>query len=336
MPGAAGPRADRAAGLSRAARRSSMTTCARSGRCSTPPRTFQRTVYRPGRDLPVRSLGAARRRSRSGTARRAAAGSWSACLGYSRAGAGALVFSKQTPDLLFGIRPLPVVAGRAAARRWSGTARPALHAGGGRPTEAFAGVLRAAARSAGISATPATRRPRASSSACRTSWSASFEPGPARSPTSSTSSCSSTRWFDERANARMHKTLRAARSTGCVEEREVMAPLPATPPDIDRRWVLRVPPDPYLRFDTCDYSLDPRPGRPPRRGPRHPARGHWRSRWTPASSPAGTPRSFARHRTITALEHARALQDAARRAPRRRRRRVVEVRSLAAYDALIA
>ena len=25
-----------------------------------------------------------------------------------------------------------------------------------------------------------------------------------------------------------------------------------------RRWVLRVAPDPYLRFDTCDYSLDPR------------------------------------------------------------------------------
>ena len=31
----------------------------------------------------------------------------------------------------------------------------------------------------------------------------------------------------------------------------------ATAPDTDRRWVLRVPPDPYLRFDTCDYSLDP-------------------------------------------------------------------------------
>ena len=37
-----------------------------------------------------------------------------------------------------------------------------------------------------------------------------------------------------------------------------MAPLPDAAPDVDRRWVLRVPPDPYLRFDTCDYSLDPR------------------------------------------------------------------------------
>jgi hypothetical protein len=37
-----------------------------------------------------------------------------------------------------------------------------------------------------------------------------------------------------------------------------MAPLPATAPDTDRHWVLRVPPDPHLRFETNDYSLDPR------------------------------------------------------------------------------
>lgn len=36
-----------------------------------------------------------------------------------------------------------------------------------------------------------------------------------------------------------------------------MTALPALAPDTDRRWVLRVPPDPFLRFDTCDYSLDP-------------------------------------------------------------------------------
>jgi hypothetical protein len=35
-----------------------------------------------------------------------------------------------------------------------------------------------------------------------------------------------------------------------------MAVLPA-PPDIDPGWVLRVSPDPYTRFDTCDYSLNP-------------------------------------------------------------------------------
>ena len=36
-----------------------------------------------------------------------------------------------------------------------------------------------------------------------------------------------------------------------------MRALPAREPDVDRRWVMRVPPDPHLRFDTCDYSLDP-------------------------------------------------------------------------------
>ena len=29
-----------------------------------------------------------------------------------------------------------------------------------------------------------------------------------------------------------------------------MRALPEHEPDLDRRWVMRVPPDPYLRFDT--------------------------------------------------------------------------------------
>jgi hypothetical protein len=56
----------------------------------------------------------------------------------------------------------------------------------------------------------------------------------------------------------VHKTLRCRPIDRLLEERAVMAPLPQAGPDVDRRWVIRVPPDPYLRFDTCDYSLDPR------------------------------------------------------------------------------
>jgi hypothetical protein len=37
-----------------------------------------------------------------------------------------------------------------------------------------------------------------------------------------------------------------------------MHPLPARLPDADRRFVIRVPAQPYLRFDRNDYSLDPR------------------------------------------------------------------------------
>src|SRR5919206_2093129 len=87
-----------------------------------------------------------------------------------------------------------------------------------------------------------------------------------------------------------------------------MAPLPATPPEVDRRWVLRVPPDPYLRFDTCDYSLDP--GLVGRR-----VEARITDREVLAIALDGGElacrhaRSFARHRTITALEHARPLKD---------------------------
>ncbi len=35
-----------------------------------------------------------------------------------------------------------------------------------------------------------------------------------------------------------------------------MAALPQQMPDTARRWTMRVPPDPHLRFDTNDYSLD--------------------------------------------------------------------------------
>ncbi|MBA3407436.1 MAG: hypothetical protein H0U06_05140 [Solirubrobacterales bacterium] len=132
----------------------------------------------------------------------------------------------------------------------------------------------------------------------------------------------------------MHKTLRCRPIDRLLEERQVMAPLPETPPDTDRRWVLRVPPDPYLRFDTCDYSLDPRLV-----GRRVEARVTDREVLAvcldSGELAARHARSWARHRTITALEHARSLK-AQRQERRSVREPVVEVRSLAAYDALIA
>jgi hypothetical protein len=52
-----------------------------------------------------------------------------ACLGYSRAGAGALVFSKEIPDLLFGIRRcLWRLGGRPQTLVWDRQA--GLHAAG--------------------------------------------------------------------------------------------------------------------------------------------------------------------------------------------------------------
>ena len=63
-------------------------------------------------------------------------------------------------------------------------------------------------------------------------------------------------WF-VKVNARQHRSIRARPVDRLAEELEVMGALPQVAPDTDRRWVLRVGADPYVRFDTCDYSLDP-------------------------------------------------------------------------------
>jgi hypothetical protein len=138
-------------------------------------------------------------------------------------------------------------------------------------------------------------------------------------------------WF-EKANGRTHKTLRARPIDRLVEERQVMRPLPDDQPDVDRRWVTRVAPDPHVRFDTNDYSLDPHLV-----GRRVEVRVSQRQ-ITAVALDTGQlacrhERSFAKNRTITALEHARALR--ARRGERDNDV-VVEQRPLAVYDALIA
>ena len=94
-----------------------------------------------------------------------------------------------------------------------------------------------------------------------------------------------------------------------------MRALPAREPDVDRRWVTRVPPDPHVRFDTNDYSLDPNLV-----GRRVEVRASQREIVAVALDTGELAcrhqRSFAKNRTITALEHARALRQR-RREPER-------------------
>jgi len=103
------------------------------------PRTFQRTVYRPGEILQVDLFGL-RRPVPVGHGQLRRGWVVLATLGYSRATAGALVFSKQPPDVLWAIcrgvwrlggLPELLVSDREGA----------LHAGAGRPTEAYARLL---------------------------------------------------------------------------------------------------------------------------------------------------------------------------------------------------
>jgi hypothetical protein len=76
-------------------------------------------------------------------------------------------------------------------------------------------------------------------------------------------------------------------------------------PTCDRRWVLRLPPDPYLRFDTYEYSLDPElVGR--RVEVRLSDREVLAVALETGELACWHQRSFAKHRPITALEHAAA------------------------------
>ena len=111
-----------------------------------------------------------------------------------------------------------------------------------------------------------------------------------------------------------------------------MAPLPAAMPDTARRWVTRVPPDPHLRFDTNDYSLDPAlvgrrvEVRVDQREVTGGRAGHRRARLPPpARASRGTGRS---PRSSTPARCAPAATTP--------RETPVEVRPLARYDALIA
>ena len=111
-----------------------------------------------------------------------------------------------------------------------------------------------------------------------------------------------------------------------------MRPLPAREPDVDRRFVIRVAPDPYLRFDRNDYSLDP-----DLVGRRVEVRASQRE-ITAVCLDGGEvacchQRSFAKQRTITALAHARALRE---RRGEPEPEPQVEQRPLERYDALIA
>jgi transposase len=289
-------------------------------------RTFQRTRYRPGalcqfdlwqpsREIPVGS----------GQTRRGYV--VVGCLPYSRAGAGALVFSKEAPDLLYGIgRCLVELGALPETLVWD--REGALHAGDGRPTDpfaAFCGQLRVGWRFL----EPHDPQSKGVVERLQGYLETSFEPGRSfAGPLDFQEQLD--RWFGERANLRFHRTLRCRPADRLAEELTVMRPLPERMPDTDRRLVTRITPDPYVRVDSCDYSLDPRlVGR--RVELRVSQREVLAACLDTGELACRHRRSFARHRTITALEHARALRELRGAPPEPE----VETRPLARYDVLI-
>jgi transposase len=291
-------------------------------------RTFQRTVYRPGElaqfDLwePRGEIAVGHGQTRRG---------WvvTAELGWSRAIAGALIFSKEFDDIAFGMtRCLTRLGALPETLVWD--REGAIHAGGGRPTDAFAGfcgqlrvgwlILEA-------------RDPQAKGALERSHrfMRTNFEPG--RSFANELDDQHQLDAWTDRVNGRVHRTTRAVVAERLAAEHGVMRALPERMPETDRRFVTRVPAQPYLRVDTNDYSLDPRLA-----GRRVEARVSQREVTAVALDTgelAGRHRRrFARHLTFTDPAHQAELERL--RGERRNGRHVdVEVRPLARYDALI-
>ena len=218
-----------------------------------PPRTFQRTVYRPGEicqfDVwqPRAEVPVGHGQTRQG---------WVvvACLGYSRAGAGVLIFSKESEDLLAGIAGCLERLG-ALPKQLVWDRQAGIHGHAGRPSEAFAafcGQLKVAWHFC----EPADPQAKGAVERLQGYAETNFEPG-RRFANDLDFQDQLDAWFSK-VNARTHKTLRARPADRLAEEHRVMVALPTQMPDTARRWVTRVPPDPHLRIDTNDYSLDPR------------------------------------------------------------------------------
>jgi transposase len=294
-----------------------------------PKRTYQRTAYRPGELLqfdlfePKAEIPVGHGQTRRGYL--------VTCeLGFSRVAAGALVFAKRFDDLAWGMnRCLAKLGGLPETLVWD--RESAIHAGGGRPTEdfaAFCGQLTVGWRileakdpesKGALERTHRFLRSNFESARCFANH-LDFQE-------------QLDRWFSERANPRFHRGVRAVPAQRLVQELQSMRSLPERMPPSAIRSVIRVPQQPYLRFDTNDYSLDPRFA-----GRRVELRAGQRQIAAIALDSgelvAHHRRSFARHLTFTDPAHQRELERL--RGRRRRGPEIdVELRPLARYDALI-
>jgi transposase len=291
------------------------------------PRTFQRTIYRPG-ELVQCDLWEPRELIAVGHGqhRRGWVVTCEVC--WSRAIAGTLVFSKEAPDILWGLaRNLWRLGALPEKLVWD---REAAIAAGGRPTvefAAFCGQLELG----WVILEPRDPQAKGQLERSHRFMRSNFEPG--RVFANHLDFQDRLDAWTDKANGRVHRTVRAVPAERLVAERERMRPLPARIPDVDRRQVIRVPASPFIRVDRNDYSIDPRfAGR----------RVEVRVSQTEVSAAVlDTGELAARHRRVfagglTLTDPAHQTELERQRERRRLRHQVeVEIRPLSRYDQLI-
>jgi transposase len=292
-----------------------------------PKRTFQRTIYRPA-ELMQCDLWEPRDHIPVGWSetRRGYVVTTQSC--WSRAFAGTLIFSKEAPDILWGLaRNLQRLGVRPEKLVWD---RESAIAGRGKPTEVFLGFC-GQLEVGWIILAPADPQAKGQLERQHDYLEKNFEPR--RFFVNHHDFQDQLDGWSDKANGRQHRTIRAVPADRLAHERGVSA-LGDVDVDTDKRWVLRVPAQPLVRVDRNDYSVDPQfVGR----------RVEIRvSQSTVTATVLDTGELAASHRRIFA--GAQTIMDPAhqdRLEIQRQRRRsrddvVVEQRSLDVYDALIA
>jgi transposase len=215
------------------------------------PRTFQRTIYRPG-ELVQCDLWAPREQIPVGHGQRRRGWVVTCEVCWSRAIAGTLIFSKEAPDILSGLARNLTRLGRLPEKLvWD---REAAIAAGGRPTDPFAAFC--GQLEVGWVILEA-RDPQAKGALERSHrfMRSNFEPG--RVFANHLDFQDRMDAWCEKVNGRVHRTVRAVPAERLAEERTQMRHLPERMPDVDRRQVVRVPAQPFVRVDRNDYSIDP-------------------------------------------------------------------------------
>jgi hypothetical protein len=239
-----------------------------------------------------------------------------------------LIFSKEAPDILWGLaRNLQRLGVRPEKLVWD---RESAIAGRGKPTEAFLAFC--GQLSVGwIILAPADPQAKGQLERQHDYLEKNFEPR--RSFVNHHDFQDQLDSWSEKANGRQHRTTRAVPADRLAHERG-LSPLGDIQVDTDKRWVLRVPPQPLVRVDRNDYSVDPQFA-----GRRVEIRV---SQSTVTATVLDSGELAASHRRIFAAGQTimdPAHQDRLEIQRQRRRSRddvVVEQRSLDVYDALIA
>jgi transposase len=290
-------------------------------------RTFQRTIYRPG-ELIQCDLWEPSEQVPVGHGQRRRGWVVTSEVCWSRAIAGTLVFSKEAPDILWGLaRNLSRLGALPEKLVWD---RESAIAAGGRPTDAFASFC-GQLPVGWVILEPRDPQAKGALERSHRFMRSNFEPG--RVFANHLDFQDRLDAWTEKANGRVHRTIRAVPADRLAEERGRMRPLPVRMPDTDRRYVIRVPAQPFVRVDRNDYSIDPAFA-----GRRVEVR---ISQEHVTAAVLDTGELACRHRrvfagglTVTDPAHQTELDQ--QRARRRQRHEVeVEIRSLERYDAVI-